>query len=246
MKYKNGCIAFSLILFFHLFTCSRLFSQDSLTNNSFYSTALQHTASIYRQAFGSQAALFNGPVYNNYIFPFKEGHPYFNADSLTTGSVIYNGILYDNINMQYDEIADLLIVRNVNGKIQLWGKRVSGFHLYNSDFVRLAGDSTATGRTDAAFYNLLYKGNITLLKKQIKVLREEISSEVLRFVDEKDYYYIIKDEHWYSINSSKQFYRLMDNRKEAVKRFIKSNKLSFRKDRQNFLTSATAYYDSLK
>ena len=247
MKYKkSGSVTFSLIFFLHFFSSSSLFSQDSLTNNPFYSTALHHTASVYRQAFGSQAALFNGPFYNNYIFSFKEGHPYFNADSLTVGSVIYNGILYDSINMQYDEVADLLIVRTLTGKIQLWSNRVSGFHLYNSDFVRLAGDSTTTGLAEPVFYNLLYKGNIALLKKQIKVLREEISLEVLRFVDQKDYYYIIKDGHWYNINSSKQFYRLMDNRKEAVKRFVKSNKLSFRKDRQNFLTRATAYYDSLK
>jgi len=39
---------------------------------------------------------------------------------------------------------------------------------------------------------------------------------------------------------------LMDNRKEVVKQFVKSNKLSFRKDRQNFLSRATVYYDSLK
>jgi hypothetical protein len=246
MMNKNRRIVFSLIFFLQLFSSVSLFSQSALTENTFYSTALQHTVSVYHRAFGSQAALFNGPLYNGYSFRFKEGHPYFNADSLTIGSVIYNGILYDSIKMQYDEVADVLVVRTFTGKIQLLSNKVSGFHLYNSDFVRLAGDSSTTGLADPTFYNLLYKGNITLLKKQIKAVREEVSSEVLRFVDEKDQYYLIKDGHWYSIHGSKQFYKLMDDRKEAVKRFVKSNKLSFRKDRQNFLSSAAAYYDSLK
>lgn len=247
MKHKkNRSVIFCLIFSLHFFCSGSLFSQDSLTNNSFDSIALQHTSSVYYKAFGNQAALFNGPLYNGYVFSFKEGHPYFYADSLASGSVIYNGILYDSIRMQYDEVADALIVRSAMGKIRLPGYRVDGFHLYNSDFVRLAGDSTTTGNADAVFYNLLYKGNITLLKRQVKVLREEISLEVLRFVDQKDLYYIIKDGHWHRISSSKQFYRVVNNRKDAVKRFVKSNKLNFRKGREDFLRRATAYYDSLK
>lgn len=98
------------------------------------------------------------------------------------------------------------------------------------------------------FYNQLYKGKITLLKKEIKIIREEISSanELLRFADQKDHYYIIKDGHWNQVNSRKDFYKILGEKGRDVKQFVKTNKLSFRQDRQNMLTRATAYYDSLK
>jgi hypothetical protein len=35
---------------------------------------------------------------------------------MTIGSVTYDGIRYDSVLMQYDEIADILVVRNPEGK----------------------------------------------------------------------------------------------------------------------------------
>ena len=248
MKFKSSHSSFALFFFTILFSSGKIFSQDADMNDAFYSKALQNSMAFYHQSFGSQSALYNGPTYNGYLFRFKEGHPYFFAEAMTIGSVTYDGIRYDSVLMQYDEIADILVVRNPEGKIRLWDQKVTSFHLYNSEFVLLEKDSGLMNAGNPRFYNQLYKGKITLLKKEIKIIREEISSanELLRFADQKDHYYIIKDGHWNQVNSRKDFYKILGEKGRDVKQFVKTNKLSFRQDRQNMLTRATAYYDSLK
>ena len=247
MKFKSSHSSFALFFFTILFSSGKIFSQGADMNDAFYSKALQNSMAFYHQSFGSQSALYNGPTYNGYLFRFKEGHPYFFAEAMTIGSVMYDGIRYDSVLMQYDEIADILVVRNPEGKIRLWEK-VTSFHLYNSEFILLEKDTGLMKAGSSRFYNQLYKGKITLLKKQIKTIREEISNanELLKFVDQKDHYYILKDGHWYPINSRKDFYKILGEKEGDVKQFVKTYKLSFRKDRQNMLTRATAYYDSLK
>jgi hypothetical protein len=248
MKHKKICTCIFLSCYFFLFCSGNLFSQSPGMDNSFYSKALKNSIAVYHQSFGNQSAIYNGPLYNGYAFQFKEGQPCFYSKDVTWGSIIYDGILYDSIVMKYDEIADALIVVNGADQIQLWNEKVDGFHLYDADFTQPQKDSNVSGLVFKGFYNLLYNGKISLLQKQIKVIREVINSsaELLRFVDTKDYYYIKKNGTYYSITSSKNFYKILGDHKTEVKQFVRANKLSFRKDRQNMLIKATAYYDSLK
>jgi hypothetical protein len=246
MKSESCWISVSLICFINLFCSGNLFSQAPAVNDSFYSKALQNSLAVYHQSFGRQSALYNGRLYNEYAFRFEDGQPCFYANKITAGAVVYDGILYDSILMKYDEVADALIINSEAGNLQLWNEKVQSFHLYNADFIQPEKDSNTNGLKFSGFYNLLYKGKVSLLKKEIKTIREAISSELLRFVDTKDYYYIKKNEHYYAVSSRKDFYKILGDHKEEVKQFVKTNKLSFRKDRQNMLTKATAYYDSLK
>ena len=203
---------------------------------------------IYHQSFGDQSALYNGSKYGEYLFRFKEGHPFFYSAQPVAGSVIYDGVMYDTVLMRYDEITDVLVINDQVDRIQLLNEKVERFNLFNSDFIRLVKDSLTNSLVSSGFYNLLYKGKICLLKKQIKTIREVITTnaELLRFVDEKDYYYIKKDDKIYPIKSRKNLFKLFGDRKKEMQQFIKANELSFSKDRQNMLTKATAYYDSLK
>ncbi|MEP7111254.1 MAG: hypothetical protein ABI760_24880, partial [Ferruginibacter sp.] len=126
-------------------------------------------------------------------------------------------------------------------------EKVYSFNLFNSDFIRLVRDSVKNYLESSGFYNLLYNGKVCLLKKQIKNIREVLTNiEILRYADQKDHYFIKKDERIYKISSRKDLFKLMGDGKKAVQQFIKANKLSYRRDRQNMLTKATAYYDSLK
>lgn len=230
------------------FSSSNLFAQDTAEpGSSFYQQALANTIAIYHHSFGNQSALYNGSKYGGYPFRMQEGQPFFNSTQPAVGSVSYDGILYDSVLMQYDEIIDRLLINDQANWIQLLTKKVDHFNLFNSDFIPLEMDSTNTNLVSSGFYNLLYSGKISLLKKQIKSIREVISSglELQRFVDTKDYYYLQKDNRLFQIKSRKEFYKILGNRKKEMQQFIKANKLNFRKDRQNMLTKLTAYYDSL-
>jgi len=248
MKSNSISITFLLVSFILLFSSNNIFAQDTASDSSFYQKALVNSMAVYHQSFGNQSALYNGSKYGEYLFRFQEGHPFFNSTQPVAGSVMYDGILYDSVTMRYDEITDVLVINNLADRIQLLNEKVESFNLFNSDFIRLVKDSLTNSLVSTGFYNLLYKGKVCLLKKQIKTIREVITTnaELLRFVDEKDHYYIKKDDRIYSINSRKNLFKLFGDQKKEVQQFIKANKLSFRKDRQNMLTKATAYYDSLK
>ena len=247
MKLNSILIACLLPGFILLSSLNNIFAQDTVSDSSFYQKALENARTIYHQSFNNQSALYNGSKYGEYLFRFNEGHPFFNLPEPGTGSVIYDGIKYDSILMRYDEVRDLLVINAQMERIQLLSEKVEYFKLFNSDFIRLVKDSLSGSLVSSGFYNLLYKGKISLLKKQIKVVREVITfSEVQHFIDKKDLYYIKMDGRIYPIKKARGLFELFGSRKKEVQQFVKGNNLSFRKDKQNMLTRATAFYDSLK
>ncbi|MEP7106965.1 MAG: hypothetical protein ABI760_03270, partial [Ferruginibacter sp.] len=175
----------AIILFF---SSNYLFAQDVASDSSFYPKALVNSMAVYHQSFGNQSALYNGPKYGGYPFIFKEGHPFFYSEKPVAGSVVYDGIGYGNVLMSYDEITDVLVIIDQGDRIQLHSEKVYSFNLFNSDFIWLAKDSVRNNLESSGFYNLLYKGKICLLKKQIKNIRKVLFNiEIQRFADQKDH-----------------------------------------------------------
>lgn len=236
-----GCLFF--------FSLNDIIAQDTAeTDSSFYWQALANTKAVYHQSFKNQSALYNGGKYSGYPFSIQEGFPFFYSLKPVTGSVIYDGISYDSVVMEYDEVADQLIIYNWANWIQLHNKRVSWFSLYDAEFIWIEKDSNNSNLVSSGFYNRLYHGKkANLFKKQIKSIREVISNgmELQHFVDTKNLYYLQQGDQFFPIKRLKDFLRPLGNRKNEVQQFIKANKLSFRRDKESLLTKATAYYDSL-
>ena len=248
MRLNGLLIAFLFSFFFIIFSAGNLLAQDNISDTAFYQKALVNASAVYHQSFGSQSALYNGNKYSQYPYKFKGGHQFFHSIEPVIGAVVYDGIRYDSILMQYDEISDVLVILGPRNWIQLLNGRVERFNLYNSNFVWLEKDSMRNTLDRTGFYNVLYTGQTSLLKKQIKLSREEISSnlEVLHFADEKDHYYIVQHNTYYPVKRKKDLYKIFGDQKKAVQRFVKTNHLNFRKNREAMLTAATAYYDNLK
>jgi len=223
-------------------------AQNTVSESSFYQHALTSARSLYHQSFGEQSALYNGIEYGDYLFGFEKGQPFFYSAQSALGSIIYDGVGYDSILMRYDEIKDAVVVNHFTERIQLSSEKVQAFNLYNSTFVLLIKDSLNSNLVSSGFYNLLYKGKVSLFKKEIKTLLEKTTStaELLRIIEEKDYYYIKKEGKFYPIKSKKNLLEIFGDNKKEVQRFISANKFNFRKDPQNMLVKTTAYYDSLK
>ncbi|MCW3090090.1 MAG: hypothetical protein JWP81_1159 [Ferruginibacter sp.] len=249
MKFFQFRLVFLWAGCFLLFSPNDMVAQDAAeSDSSFYRQAMANAIALYHQSFGNQSALYNGGKYSGYPFRMQEGFPFFYSPQPATGSVIYDGISYDSILMHYDEVADAVIINNQADWLQLLDKRVSRFNLFDADFIRIEKDSAHSNLVSSGFYNRLYHGKTTsLLKKQIKSIIEVISInlELQHFVDTKDLYYLQKEDQFFPINRRKDFLRSLGNRKKEVQQFIKANKLNFRRDKENMLTKATAYYDSL-
>jgi len=225
-----------------------VYAQDISVDSSFYKKALIYTEKVYHDSYGDQSALYNGSKYAQYQFRFKEGHPFFYSAEPAVGEVIYDGIRYDSIMMSYDETKDVLVINDFGNRIQLLNEKIEQFKIFNSNFIRIEKDSSSNELVSSGFYNVLSEGNLTFLKKQVKTVREVIigSNELIRVIDEKNYYYIKKNERMFLLKSSNDLYKLMGDRKKEVQQFVKENKLKFSNDKQDMLTKATLYFNSLK
>ena len=248
MKSAKSLIIFLVILNSLFYAANKLVAQDSAALHWAYNNALLNTTAVYHHSFGSQGALYNGRQYNEYRMKFKEGDPYFQSFIPAVGKVIYGGVLYDSVLMRYDEVKDELIIHDHLRRIQLLKEKVTSFNLFNNDFINIEKNNLSNKLLSSGFYHLLYKGKICLLKKQVKSLREEISAniELLHFVQERDYYYLKKEDEFFLIKSKGNLIALLEDKKKEVQLFIKTNNLNFKSDRQNMLTKTIAYYDSLK
>lgn len=226
----------------------QLSAQQTSPDNVFYKNAVNNAVSLYHQSSGDQAGIYNGSQYGGYNFHFKEGHPYFNADQFTMGTIMYDGVLYDSVMLLFDEIMEVVVMQNVVIRVQLITDKISGFEINNNHFIRIVKDSNSAALINTGFYNRLYEGNITLLKKEVKTIREQISNidGLQRFVDTKNHYYIKEANKYHVIKRKKDLLALFGSRKKQVQQYIKENHLSYRKDRDNTLIKVTAYYDGLK
>lgn len=245
MKIPGPARLLLLTCFFLLST--RIAAQSAADDSMLYKKAVYHVISLYHQAIGEQSGLFNGSQYGRYPFLFAAGgYPFFKEDKPGTGSVIYDGILYEQVELQYDEVQEALIMQDSIRRIQLLNKKIAGFTLFDNTFIHIVKDSTAEPLVRTGFYNLLYKGNISLLKREEKVIREDVSTgELLRFIDLNVYYYIQKNNSFYSIKKKASILDIFKDRKKDIRQYIRKNKLRYRDDRDNMLIKVTAYYDQL-
>jgi len=243
MKFILSAVFF-LSPFFSVHSANaQLRGEDSLN----FQAAAQKTIAVYYNQLDDQSPLYNGSLYIAYEFLFKTGSPYFSTDKFTNGSLVYNGMLFDNISLLYDDLQQFLILNKTNYPIQLVNERISSFTITGHTFIRLVADSLKTGIHKTGFYQILYPGRTQVLKWTSKNIQTELSitEGVLRYIEESDAYYIKAGAFYKRIKSKTEFLEVMKLHKKDVQRFMRKNKLNFRKDRDNTITQAAGYYDQL-
>lgn len=247
MKFKKRFTGCLLVLWLFIFSAQSVLGQQTDSLNSFYQQALHQASAVYHQAFGDQKGLYNGGSYNEYPFKFQDGDPYFNMPDVTRGTVLYDGVQYDSVLMRYNEITDELVVNYYAYRIQLLKPKIENFYLFNTNFIQITKDSSSKNLVGSGFYQLLYNGKISLLKKEIKSIQQNTSTgvDLQNFVDEKDYYYIKREGTYYPVKHKKSFFAVLNDKKREVKEFMRSNGLNFKRDRERTISKTVAYYDSL-
>lgn len=247
---KSGCLTNTLLLIVS-FTLSSSYSSAQLSANDsiFFKKVIDNTKAVYFESLGDQSGLFNGSQYAGYAFTFKDGgHPFFYSDVFLKGSIVYDNLMYTQASLLYDEVAEVLLFQDATHRIQLIGERVSRFSVLDHNFIRIVKDSAKRTLVSTGFYQLLYEGNITVLKKEVKSIREVLISNtegVYRYIDAKKYYYIIKNNEYYPIKRKKSALELYKDRRKEMQLYIKRNKLNYKTNPDIFLIKTTAYYDQL-
>jgi len=212
--------------------------------NSFDSS-FADAESVYKKTMGENIHLFNGSAYVDYDRRIT-GNPYFGSLYFTDGSIVYDDITYTGIQMMYDMLNDDVIIKNYNGLALLLTKeKVGSFNLAGHYFVKIIADSATTGMK-AGFYDVLYDGTTKLLVKRKKEITEKIVMQNLESsFTQHDQYYIMKDTVFYPVREKNSALNVMKDRKSELSKFIRQDKIKFRKDFETALLKTVVYYDSL-
>jgi hypothetical protein len=218
-------------------------SGDAIADSA-YGDALRS----YHSYLAPEAALYKGPQYLIYSPLMKSGHPYF-SDSIRTGTVRYGGIVFSDQRLLYDEVYGQVVISDPLGifKIALLSERVDSFTVEDHSFIRMT-DSLNPSAPAVGFYEQLYRGRISLLKREKKTILEDASSVeegVRNYIVTAVSYYIRKGKSYYSVNTMAGLMAATKDRDREAKRFIRSHKLSMRKNKENTLIQVAAWYDGL-
>ena len=235
-----------------------LFFSFCITGNTQYVTAdtilnRQLSAAIesYHKAVFPENALYNGSEYLPNNIAFVNGQPYFLSNRPLSGSVLYKGLLYENLRLMYDLTRQqLVLIHPVNiQRIKLNTPDIKQFTLDNHLFLNLQTDQQPAQNIPAGIYELLFKGKVTrLIKNNKKTITEELtsSSGVLYFIREENSYYIEHGGRYFPLSNRRSVLRAFSDRKKEMNQFLKTNSVSPQANKEAAYKLIAAYYDQLK
>lgn len=240
--YTLSLLSFVIIL---LLSPSRLSGQLNTIDSLFYHAAVNNVKELYRQSEKNQPRLFNGRNYKPYRIAFIGGTPFFQTDEFVEGSIVYEGNFYDNVKLLYDQVDERVMFRS-EFAFELIAERVKQFSIAGHNFIRLQNDSL-NSFIKPGFYEKLYTGSIDLYKKEIKTIRENLSSTegITGQIKLKTNYYVKRDGRYYLIKKSNSLYEALGGHKKEIQQFMSANNLKLKRNTDYTLLKIAQYYEQL-
>lgn len=226
--------------FLLLFNPLMLRAQTSL--DSSYAGAL----AVYTKTIGVNQHIYNGVEYIDYDHRIN-GNPFFEKNYFVKGSVVYDGVLYNNMLMFYDIWRDNVVIKNYNNlPLLLVKEKVAAFDMEEHHFIKITADSLTEKMGLSGFYDVLYNGTVKLFAKRRKLIDEKITSQSSEssFI-QKNEYYILNNSVFYAVADKRSVLNALSDQKPALQKYIKQQKLKFRKNLEADLVKAVAYYGSI-
>ena len=201
---------------------------------------------VYYDAMGEQSPLYNGREYVEYSATIQVGHPFYDTTEFVRGTIIYEGMQFNDAMILYDIVKDKVIIRHFNQifRIDLLVEKIREFHLLDHHFIRLYPDSA--GVVEEGFYDKMHEGKFQFFIKRKKVVSEERSgSDLFNVAEQKDIFYLQKEGIYYPVKTFKGLLKVFGNRSDAIRQHLRKNGIKFRKAREAAVLMAVQYYDHL-
>ncbi|MES2647208.1 MAG: hypothetical protein V4717_10055 [Bacteroidota bacterium] len=242
---KHWPVVYIPLFLFVLMMPGRSNCQLTNADTALYNHAIENATAYYHSTIKDQHPLLTGRMNLPYPHAFKDGIPYFLTDKFTNGEIFYDGLLYKNIPLLFDQVSNYVITLAQFGRLELVNEKIVSFRIDGHQFKRLQEDSL--NKISTGFYEQLYTGPTEVLLKEKKSLREEIQSgvELTYLIDGKRSYFIKKDNSYFIARSKKELLDICKTKQSELQQFIKKNKLNFKKDMANAIVRVAEYYDQL-
>ena len=193
---------------------------------------------------GADSRLYNGAEYIRNGTPAK-GFPFCDVDSLRSGTLYYDDLLFHHIPMEYDLVQDKLIIPVIasNALISLTSEKLSYFSIGDQHFRYIDAGKTASVLHRSGFYEELYhKGSTLLLARREKTLVFPSGRDDLPHYDQHNTYFLLQDSHYFSVNGENDLLDALKDKKSALKQYIRKNKIHYKKTPEPALIRTIDYY----
>lgn len=193
--------------------------------------------------------LYNGYEYIRNGTPAK-GFPFFDSDGLQNAQLAYDGILYRDIPLEYDLALDEVVIPDYTGKtlISLISEKVDHFSIGSHEFryIPAQRENPASRSPSPGFYEvLLTSGQVSLLARREKKLVFPSNREDPAGYEQQNFYFLRKDGQFYYVDGKASLLDALKDKKDALKKYIRENKLRFKKQLETALIRTTANYMQL-
>lgn len=238
-----------IFLLLSTLTALRTEAQSSLKDNTISDSAYAFAVRQYHTYVAPEVSLYRGDQYVDYDFTIQRGQPFLGPDnSIHDGAVWYSRMEYDRVRLQYDLVKEQLVIMDPFNvfKISLNMDKVDSFLLGSHRYFRI-NDSFAPPILRSGFSERIYQGRLVLLKRERKVLHENIvitSDNVRLFVEWSISYYFLKDGRYHPVNSKRELFEaLKDRRRSDIRRVMRKTGLDWSDNKELLLQLVAAWYD---
>lgn len=202
--------------------------------------------SIAEKQLGNNLRLFTGAEYIR-NGQHAQGYPFFQSDLPLDGSVLYDGVSYEHVPLQYDLVTGDVVAHDSTGdvNISLVRDKLPRFSLSGHRFIRLpaAGDSDRS--ISPYYYDLLEDGLTPLLvRHEKKLVFPGNKEDSVKYVA-TDIYFVRLNGKYIRVDGRRSLLNALADKKDQLKKFIRQHDLNFSKDPEKALQQATAFYNQL-
>ncbi|MBS1915065.1 MAG: hypothetical protein JST87_02245 [Bacteroidetes bacterium] len=220
-------------------------AQQLVNDSVLVEQAKENLTKTYNNSLNENLHLYTGEEYIRNGQKLK-GSPFFGSGGVSTGSVFYDGNLYEGVQIYYDLTHNEIIIDNYanNGNIKLVPEKINSFSIFNHYFVHIIPNLQNADVLHEGFYDRLVNGKVSVYARREKQLRIAATDEESKYV-EYNYYFIQKNNKFYKIEDKSSLLSVLNDKKDQLKKFIKANKLNFRKRLEEAIVKTTDYYIQL-
>ncbi|RYE27173.1 MAG: hypothetical protein EOP45_02050 [Sphingobacteriaceae bacterium] len=178
-----------------------------------------------------------------------KGSPYLNDNWVNASVKLNNGITYkENMYVKYNQEKDELYFKGNNDETLSFVDAVKEFTIQNNELKYYKnGYKDIPGTSKNTFFEVLANGTLQLLKKTKVYIMEnkDYGSAVTTKSYTKDIkYYIVSGDNAQQIkNDKKSLLNVLDDKKDQIEEYIKSNKSNLKSDVD--LAKIVNYYNTL-
>jgi hypothetical protein len=236
---------FVLVFILFAFITPHLRAQNLHPDSLLYGQVATQTIDYFNTAIANESEIYNGAVYEVYP-PANKGSFYFqDKNHFVPGLIRYNGNWYKNILLLYDVYNDIMVSTLNNNLFILNTDKISDVYLLNHHFIHINGQGQ--DNLPPGFYDVIYNGKSQVLTKRIKIINDHVTGQQVleTFYEDKSTTYIKKGDKYYLADSRRTFLDTFNDQKKNLNRYMKDNKIDYKKDKEGDAAKLAAYYDSI-